>query len=95
MGDVITTTGTTVPIAAIEQLLFTEDWLTGVRTVAHDAISKRAEIACGSAYALSGGRKFHDDAHSVAVHILLHCTTNGIVAFALHHLRPPAARPHR
>ncbi|MER5376257.1 hypothetical protein [Streptomyces sp. NPDC002553] len=88
MEDVTTATGTTVPAAAIEQLLFTEDWLTGVRAIAHDTISERASIAYGSAYHLSGGREFHDDAHSAALHNLLRCTTNSIVAFALHHLRP-------
>ncbi|CAL9673149.1 hypothetical protein [Streptomyces sp. enrichment culture] len=88
MDDVTTATGTTVPAAAIEQLLFTKDWLKGVRAIAHDTISERASIAYESAYHLSGGRQFHDDAHSTAVHHLLHCTANSIVAFALHHLRP-------
>jgi hypothetical protein len=88
MGDVTTATGTTVPATAIEQLLFTEDWLTGVRAIAHDTISERASIAYETAYGLSGGRESHEDAHSVAVTNLLHCTTNSIVAFALHHLRP-------
>lgn len=88
MEDVTTATGTTVPAEAIEQLLFTKDWLKGVRAIAHDTISERASIAYESAYHLSGGREFHDDAHSTAVHNLLHCTTNSIVAFALHHLRP-------
>ncbi|MFM9681627.1 hypothetical protein [Streptomyces brasiliscabiei] len=88
MDDVTTATGTTVPGDAIEQLLFTEDWLTGVRAVAHDTISERASNAYENAYALSGGREFHEDAHSVAVTNLLHCTANSIVAFALHHLRP-------
>lgn len=88
MDDVTTATGTIVPGDAIEQLLFTEDWLTGVRAIAHDTISERASNAYESAYALSGGREFHEDAHSVAVTNLLHCTTHSIVAFALHHLRP-------
>ncbi|MFC9931899.1 hypothetical protein [Streptomyces sp. NPDC127190] len=88
MEDVTTATGTTVPAAAIEQLLFTKDWLKGVRAIAHDTISERASIAYTSAYHLSGSREFHDDAHSTAVHNLLHCTTNSIVAFALYHLRP-------
>ncbi|MFF9024898.1 hypothetical protein [Streptomyces eurythermus] len=47
-----------------------------------------ASIAYEFAYHLSGGREFHDDADSTAVHNLLLCTTNSIVAFALHHLRP-------
>jgi hypothetical protein len=88
MDDVTTATGTIVPGAAIKQLLFTEDWLTGVRAIAHDTISERASHAYESAYVLSGGKEFHEDAHSVAVTNLLHCTANSIVAFALHHLRP-------
>lgn len=88
MENATTATGTTVPGKAIEQLLFTEDWLTGVRAIAHDTITERASHAYESAYALSGGREFHEDAHSVAVTNLLHCTANSIVAFALHHLRP-------
>lgn len=56
--------------------------------IAHDTISERASRACETAYHLSDGREFHDDAHSVAVTNLLHCTTNSIAAFALHHLRP-------
>ncbi|MFE4662551.1 hypothetical protein ACFRFJ_38410 [Streptomyces hydrogenans] len=40
------------------------------------------------AYALSGGGELHPDAHSPAVTNLLHNVTPGIVAFALHHLRP-------
>ncbi|MFF4933146.1 hypothetical protein ACFY2H_30295 [Streptomyces griseofuscus] len=88
MKDVTTATGTTVPGDAIQQLLFTTDWLTGVRAVAHDSISERASYAYANAYALSGGGEFHEDAHSVAVTNLLHCTANSIVAFALHHLRP-------
>ncbi|MFI1312423.1 hypothetical protein ACH4TS_20110 [Streptomyces albidoflavus] len=87
MDDVTAATGTTVPGTAIEQLLFTEDWLTGVRAIAHDTITERASIAYETAYALSGGKELHDDAHSVAVTNLLHCTVNGIVAFALHHLQ--------
>ncbi|MEH0415948.1 hypothetical protein [Streptomyces sp. B21-083] len=59
-----------------------------MRAVAHDTISERASYAYESAYALSGGGEFHEDAHSVAVTNLLHCTANSIVAFALHHLRP-------
>lgn len=88
MEDVTTATGTIVPGAAIAQLLVTADWLTGVRAVAHDTICERASNAYESAYALSGGREFHEDARSVAVTNLLHCTANSIVAFALHHLRP-------
>ncbi|MFE9769417.1 hypothetical protein ACFYPC_33680 [Streptomyces sp. NPDC005808] len=88
MKDVTTATGTTVHRNAIARMLFTEDWLTGVRAVAHDTISERASNAYENAYVLSGGREFHEDAHSVAVTNLLHCTANSIVAFALHHLRP-------
>ncbi|MFJ4700513.1 hypothetical protein ACIP5N_21960 [Streptomyces sp. NPDC088768] len=88
MDDITTATGATVPASAIEQLLFTEDWLNGVRAMANTTISDRAGAAYASAYALSGGGELHDDAHSVAVANLLHGSAPGIIAFALHHLRP-------
>ncbi|MET8831591.1 hypothetical protein ABZX40_38060 [Streptomyces sp. NPDC004610] len=40
--EVTTATGISVPGDPIEQLLFTEDWLTRVRAVAHCTISDRA-----------------------------------------------------
>ncbi|MFK8851722.1 hypothetical protein [Streptomyces sp. Ac-502] len=82
MGDATTTTGTALPAAATEQLLFTEDSTTGVRARARTTISEQA------AYALSGGGDLHRDAHDVAVTNLLHCTSRSVIAFALHHLRP-------
>ncbi|MEV6201502.1 hypothetical protein AB0M64_16225 [Streptomyces sp. NPDC051771] len=74
--------------AAIEQLLFTTDWLTGVRGAANATLTEQAGYAYGLAYALSGGGELHPDAHSTAVANLLHSMTPGIVALALHHLRP-------
>ncbi|MFC7934465.1 hypothetical protein [Streptomyces cinereoruber] len=88
MQDITTATGSTVPEAAIKQLLFTEDWLTGVRATANVTLTGQADYAYKLAYALSGGGELHPDAHSAAVTNLLHSVTPGIVAFALHHLRP-------
>ncbi|MEV4975391.1 hypothetical protein [Streptomyces scopuliridis] len=88
MKDVATATGTTVPAAAIEQPLFTEHWLTGVRAVANAAISDRAASGYESAYALSGGGELHQDTHSAGITNLPHGAAPGIVASALHHLRP-------
>lgn len=86
--DDATTTGTTVPSAAIERLLLTEDSTTGVRAKARATISERAAYAYECAYARSGGGDLHRDAHDVAVTNLLHCTSRSVLAFALHHLRP-------
>ncbi|MEU3400634.1 hypothetical protein [Streptomyces filamentosus] len=88
MENVTTAAGTTVPGAAIEQLLFTTDWLTGVRGAANTTLTEQADSAYRLAYALSGGGELHPDAHSAALANLLHSVTPGIVAFALHHLRP-------
>ncbi|MGW0653261.1 hypothetical protein ACWD4T_31460 [Streptomyces umbrinus] len=88
MHNITTATGTTVPGHAIEQLLFTEDWLTGVRAVANTTISDHASRSYESAYVLSGGGEFHREAHDAGVTNLLHGAAAGIVAFALHHLRP-------
>lgn len=88
MKNITTATGTTVSGSAIEQLLFTKDWLTGVRAMTNTTISDRASCAYESAFALSGGGDLHRDAHSAAVTNLLHSAAPGIVAFALHHLRP-------
>ncbi|MEU7261907.1 hypothetical protein AB0B21_39845 [Streptomyces rimosus] len=89
MDDATTTTGTTVPAAAIEQqLLFTEDSTTRVRAKARATISERAAYAYGSAYALSGGGDLHRNAHDVALTNLLHRISRGVLASALHHLRP-------
>ncbi|MGW2415971.1 hypothetical protein ACWCV5_27925 [Streptomyces tubercidicus] len=86
MKDITTTTGTTVPGSAIEQLPVTEHWLTGVRAVANTRIRERAAHAYESAYALSGGRDLHHDAHHAASTNLLHEVAPAVVAFALHHL---------
>ncbi|MDV9192184.1 hypothetical protein R6L23_28935 [Streptomyces sp. SR27] len=88
MENITTAGGTTVPGAAIEQMLFTTDWLTGVRGAANATLTEQADYAYRLAYALSGGGELHPDAHSAAVANLLHSVTPGIVAFALHHLRP-------
>ncbi|MFE3126659.1 hypothetical protein ACFXHD_24910 [Streptomyces hydrogenans] len=88
MENITTATGTTVPGAAIEQMLFTTDWLTGVRGAANATLTEQADSAYRLAYALSGGGELHPDAHSAALANLLHSVTPGIVAFALHHLRP-------
>ncbi|MGA5566624.1 hypothetical protein ACPCUV_36405 [Streptomyces platensis] len=72
MKDVTTTTGTTVPGSAIEQLLVTEEWLTGVRAVANTTVSEQATHAYESAYVLSGGGELHPDAHRAASTNLLH-----------------------
>ncbi|WP_206506588.1 hypothetical protein [Streptomyces chrestomyceticus] len=45
MDDTTTTTGTTVPAAAIEQLLFTEASTTGVRALARATSSEQASYA--------------------------------------------------
>ncbi|MFE1271217.1 hypothetical protein, partial [Streptomyces sp. NPDC058758] len=74
--------------AAIEQMLFTTDWLTGVRGAANATLTEQADSTYRLAYALSGGGELHPDAHSAALANLLHSVTPGIVAFALHHLRP-------
>ncbi|MFD5390786.1 hypothetical protein ACFWMG_38865 [Streptomyces sp. NPDC127074] len=86
MNDVTTTTGDTVPAAAIRQLLFTEDCRGGVRGLADTTICDQAEYAYGLAYRRSGGGDLHHDAHSVGLSNLLGHVTPGIVAFALHHL---------
>ncbi|MFJ3539612.1 hypothetical protein ACIPQA_29610 [Streptomyces sp. NPDC090109] len=89
MQDITTAIGSTVPEAAIKQLLFTENWLTGVRATANVTLTGQADYAYKLAYALSGGGEPHPDAHNAAVTNLLHSVAPGIVAFALHHhLRP-------
>ncbi|MEU8883837.1 hypothetical protein [Streptomyces hydrogenans] len=88
MEDITTAAGTTVPGAAIEQLLFTTDWLTGVRGAANDTLTEQADSTYRLAYALSGGDELHPDAHNAALANLLHSVPPGIVAFALHHLHP-------
>jgi hypothetical protein len=88
MENITTAAESTVSGAAIEQLLFTTDWLTGVRATANIALTERTDYADRLAYALSGGGELHPDAHSAAVANLLHSVAPGIVAFALHHLRP-------
>ncbi|MGA5869894.1 hypothetical protein [Streptomyces cinereoruber] len=88
MENITTAAGTTVPCAALEQLLFTTDWLTGVRGAANGTLTEQADYAYRLAYALSCGGELHTDAHSAALANLLHSVTPGIVAFALHHLRP-------
>ncbi|MFI8516030.1 hypothetical protein ACIGHB_33410 [Streptomyces sp. NPDC085460] len=88
MENVTTAAGAMVPGAAIEQLLFTTDWLTGVRGAANTTLTEQADSAYRLAYALSGGGELHPDAHSAALANLLHSVTPGIVAFALDHLRP-------
>ncbi|MFE1273367.1 hypothetical protein, partial [Streptomyces sp. NPDC058758] len=81
--------------AAIEQMLFTTDWLTGVRGAANATLTEQADSTYRLAYALSGGGELHPDAHSAALADLLHSMTPGIVAFALHHLRRPRRRRRR
>jgi hypothetical protein len=88
MENITTAAESTVSGAAIEQLLFTTDWLTGVRATANIALTEQADYAYRLAYALSGGGELHPDAHSAAVANLLPSVAPGIVAFALHHLRP-------
>ncbi|MFF6903948.1 hypothetical protein [Streptomyces hydrogenans] len=88
MENVTTAAGAMVPGAAIEQLLFTTDWLTGVRGAANASLTEQADSTYRLAYALSGGGELHPDAHSAALANLLHSMTPGIIAFALHHLRP-------
>ncbi|MFF0486737.1 hypothetical protein [Streptomyces sp. NPDC004435] len=88
MENITTAAGAMVPGAAIEQLLFTADWLTGVRGAANATLTEQADSAYRLAYALSGGGELHPDAHSAALANLLHSVAPGIVAFALHHLRP-------
>ncbi|MEH0415941.1 hypothetical protein [Streptomyces sp. B21-083] len=60
----------------------------GGRATANIALTEQADYAYRLAYALSGGGEIHPDAHSAAVANLLHSVAPGIVAFALHHLRP-------
>ncbi|MGW9175862.1 hypothetical protein [Streptomyces decoyicus] len=86
MKDITTTTGTTVPGSAIDQLLITEHWLTGVRAVANTTVGERAAYAYESAYRLSGGGDLDHDAHRAASTNLLHGVAPAVVAFALHHL---------
>ncbi|MBU3869033.1 hypothetical protein KN815_34775 [Streptomyces sp. 4503] len=86
MKDVTTATGGTVPGAAIEQLLFTQDCRGGVRGLADTTICEKAAYAYELAYRLSGGGDLHRDAHSAGVSNLLGHVAPGIVAFALHHL---------
>ncbi|MFG2211967.1 hypothetical protein [Streptomyces sp. NPDC048638] len=88
MDTITTATGTRVPASAVTQLLFTEDWLHGVRAAANTTICERAAHSYAAAYALSGSGALDDSAHTAAVTNLLHGAAPGIVAFALHHLRP-------
>ncbi|MFE7076375.1 hypothetical protein ACFU96_40435 [Streptomyces sp. NPDC057620] len=88
MENITTAAESTVSGAAIEQLLFTTDWLTGGRATANIALTEQEDYAYRLAYALSGGGELHPDAHSAAVANLLHSVASGIVALALHHLRP-------
>ncbi|MER5739969.1 hypothetical protein ABT117_30450 [Streptomyces sp. NPDC002262] len=88
MENVTTAAGSTVSGAAIEQMLFTTDWLTGVRGAANATLTEQADSTYRLAYALPGGGELHPDARSAALADLLHSVTPGIVAFALHHLRP-------
>ncbi|MFM9709159.1 helicase associated domain-containing protein [Streptomyces galilaeus] len=87
MENITTAAESTASGAAIEQLLFTTDWLTGGRATANIALTEQADYAYRLAY-LSGGDELHPDAHSAAVANLLHSVAPGIVAFALHRLRP-------
>ncbi|MEU6315686.1 hypothetical protein [Streptomyces sp. NPDC047014] len=86
--DITPAAGTTVPAAAMQQLLFTHDWLTGLRGAAHNTIHEHADYMYRLAYALSGGRGLHSHAHSAALTNALAGAAPGIIAFALHHLRP-------
>ncbi|MGA5473833.1 MULTISPECIES: hypothetical protein [unclassified Streptomyces] len=81
MENITTAAESTVSGAAIEQLLFTTDWLTGVRHREHRP-HRAGGLPVQAGVRPVGRGELHPDAHSAAVANLLRSVAPGIVAFA-------------